>query len=88
MPLGKLSYVAYLVHYDFIKVYYINKTPLHFTKMNLMINYLVVLMVSFMLAFIFSVVIEMPFLNLDRYFMSSKPKQTLPGNVLNTNLGI
>lgn len=52
--------------------------------MNVMMNYIVVFMVSFILAFIFIMVIEMPFVNLDRYFMSSKPKQSLTEYVILT----
>jgi len=85
IPLGRLSYIAYLVNFDFIKVYYINQTPLLYTKMNVMMNYLVALMVSFMLAFIFSIAIEIPFVNLGRCLINSKPKQTLTIE-RNTNL--
>jgi len=87
MPLGRLSFLAYVVHYDFIKIYYINKAPLYFTKMDVMMNYFLVLMVSYMLSFILSICIEMPFINLDRYLMSSTQKQT-QAKEHNYNLGI
>lgn len=76
MPLGRLSYVVYLIHNDYIKIYYMgfSRTPFYYTKLNAAMIYLAIVMVSFMLAFFLSVTIEMPFVNLDRTFLNLKPQ--------------
>ncbi len=72
LPLGRLTFTAYLIHEDFIQVYLVglSRMPFYYTKMNLATLYLVVLMSSFMMAFVGSIAIEMPFINLDREFLT------------------
>ena len=86
VPLSRLSYVAYLVHLDLILVYYIglNRTAFYYTKMNVFMIYLAVVVVSFMVAFIFSIAVEMPFINIERHLINTrKPIPFLAGiNVL------
>jgi len=72
MPLGRLSFIAYLVHFDFIKTYYtgISRTPFYYTIDYLVLNYFAMIVVAFMLAFILSIAIEMPFINLGRMLLN------------------
>ncbi len=75
MPLSRLSFNAYIVHQNLIKAYIgYSRMPFYYTRVNLAIIYLVVVMVSFMLAFILSITIELPFINLDREFWTVKSK--------------
>ncbi len=71
--------MAYLVHPEHIKVYYIGlyRTPLYYTKFNVMMTYLAVLMVSFVLAFILSITIEMPFISLDRLLLDPNATKSI-----------
>ncbi len=73
MPLSRLTYVTYLVNVDYVKVYYIglSRTFFYYTKVNLVMTYFGVLVVSFVLAFFLSVAIEMPFLNLNRILITA-----------------
>ena len=77
MPLGRLTFTAYLIHQDFLQVYDIgfSRMPFYYTKMNLVTKYFVVLVASFMMAFVGSIAIEMPFINLGREFLTSKSGQ-------------
>lgn len=72
MPLGKLTFTAYLIHQDFIQVYDIGlaRMPFYYNKWNLAAKYFVVLVASFTMAFVGSIAIEMPFINLDRAFLT------------------
>lgn len=71
MPLGRLTFITYLIHFDFLRVYYIGhpRIPFYYTKFNVVTTYLAAVMVSFMFAFFLSIAIEMPFINLGRHFM-------------------
>jgi len=73
MPLGRLTFTAYLIHQDFLQVYDIgfSRMPFYYTKMNLMTKYFIVLMASFMMAFVGSIAIEIPFINLGREFLTN-----------------
>ena len=50
--------------------------PLYYTKLDFMLNYLLVLMVSFDLAFFLSISIEMSFINLGRVFVNGKGRNS------------
>ena len=88
MPLGRLSFIAYLVHFDFIRVYYIgfSRTPFFYTKFNLLLNYLAIVTVSFTLAFLLSIAIEMPFINLGRILLNSPAEKSIFLNIINRAL--
>jgi len=74
-PLSRLTYVTYLVNVDYVKVFYIglSRTFFYYSKVNLVMTYFAVLVVSFVLAFFLSIAIEMPFLNLNR-ILTTPPK--------------
>ncbi|KAI9551729.1 hypothetical protein GHT06_022065 [Daphnia sinensis] len=58
LPFSRLSYAAYLIHYNLIKAYASHlRKPFYFTE-----------------SFVLSVVVEMPFLNLDKFFFPLKSK--------------
>lgn len=67
MPLSRLSYAVYLIHPVYIKAYYSSmRKPLYSTESSFFTTYFGILTMAFLIASIVSVVIEMPFLNLDR----------------------
>ncbi len=67
MPLSRLSYAAYLVHPLYIKAYYsYMRKPLYSTEMSFITTYSGILTMTFLIASIVSVVVEMPFNKLDK----------------------
>ncbi len=72
IPLSRLSYIAFLVHLDYIKIYYngLSRAPLYYTKVNAMMTYFGVIVVTFILASFFTITIEIPFMNLEQIFMN------------------
>ena len=72
MPLSRLSYAAYLIHPIYIKVFFsIQRKPMYVSFPNLLTTFWGMLVPIFFLAAIISVVVEMPFLNLDKLLTSS-----------------
>ena len=86
MPLGRLTFTAYLIHQDFLQVYDIgfSRMPFYYTKFNLVTKYFIVLVASFMMAFVGRFSIEIPFMSLDReFFTRSKGKNASNIIILN-----
>ena len=79
MPLGRLTYVVYLVHENFIFIYYVGyqRKPFYYTMFNSVMNYFSILVLSFLLAFVFSVSVEVPFLNLEKLLVNPTNKSKL-----------
>lgn len=75
LPISRLSYAAYLIHYNIIKAYASHlRKPFYFTECVYATTYFGILVITFAIAFVLSVVVEMPFLNLDKFFFPIKSK--------------
>lgn len=69
-PLGRLTFAAYLVHPIIIFVYYFNLvTPLHFTDLTMIYLYIANLVVSYAIAFIVSMAVEAPMMQLEKFIV-------------------
>ena len=67
VPLSRLTYCAYLIHYEYITVYYsMNRKLVYYTFMSQLTTYLGIAATVFALAFVISVTIESSFFNLEK----------------------
>lgn len=72
-PLGRLTFGAYLVHPIVIFVYYMNLvTPLHFTDLTMIYMFIANLVVSYLVAFIVSMAVEAPMMQLEKLIVKRK----------------
>ncbi|XP_057379361.1 nose resistant to fluoxetine protein 6-like isoform X1 [Daphnia carinata] len=75
LPFSRLSYAVYLIHFNFIRAYASHlRKPFYFTELIFGTTYLGILMIAFFISFAVSVVVEMPFLNLDKLLFPNKPR--------------
>ncbi len=67
IPLGRLTYVVYLVHQNYLLVYhaYIRK-PYYYTKFTHAEHYFGIILMVFFMAFAICLVVEVPLLNLEK----------------------
>jgi len=78
LPLGRMTYCVYLIHYDFLVVYYsAMRKRFYYTLFEQFTVCFGLLVVSFGLAFLVSVTLEASFLNLEKLIFSSKSKSKL-----------
>lgn len=83
VPLGKLTYVAYLFHWSFVKVHvYQSRKPFYYHGLDETLHYLAVLTLTFMASFVICLLIEIPFLNLEKAIFNfpQNGKNILIGN--------
>ena len=79
LPLGRLTYCVYLIHYDYLTVFNSAiRKQYYYTMFGTVITCFGVLVFCFALAFAVAVTIEASFLNLEKliFYSSSKPKST------------
>ena len=75
LPLGRLCYCVYLIHYDFLNVYYsAMRKQFYYTLFEQFTACFGFLVVSFGMSFVVSVTLEASFLNLEKLIFYSKPK--------------
>lgn len=75
LPLGRLTYCVYLIHYDYINLFYsAMRKQYYYTLFGQFTTYFGMLVIVFGLAFGISVCIEASFLNLEKLIFSWKPK--------------
>ncbi|XP_046643543.1 nose resistant to fluoxetine protein 6-like [Daphnia pulicaria] len=75
LPLSRLSYAVYLVHFTFIKSYVSHmRQPIYLTEYYFFTVYLGILLIVFTIASVVSVVVEQPFLNADKLLFPSNSK--------------
>lgn len=80
LPLGRLTYCVYLIHYDYINLFYsAMRKQYYYTLFGQFTTYFGMLVIVFGLAFGISVCIEASFLNLEKLIFSWKPKSTPHG---------
>lgn len=73
IPLSRLTYCAYLVHPMLIHGYYQSyQKAFHFTELVAVTNFMGFLLMSYGLAFAFSLVFESPFMNLEKLIIKRK----------------
>ena len=74
VPLSRLCYGAYLINLNFIKVYTAQmRKAVYFSENQYVLTCIGFITLVFILSFIVSIMVEMPFLNLDKIlFASSK----------------
>eukprot|EP00041_Stephanoeca_diplocostata_P013570 m.238277 g.238277 ORF g.238277 m.238277 type:complete len:637 (+) comp19387_c0_seq3:300-2210(+) len=72
-PLGKLTYGAYLVHPIVIRIYYYQKVQLyHFTVVEQAMYFISIATISYAVAAILHVSVELPFANLAKFVMPAR----------------
>lgn len=75
LPFSRMSYAVYLVHFNFMRVYISHlRKPFYFTELIFGTTYLGILVISFFISFVISVVVEMPFLNSDKLLFPNNSK--------------
>ena len=71
IPLSRLTYVMYLVHLNYMAVYYARaRKPIYYTMWDTVQAYFGFLLAVILLAFAICLVVEVPFLNLEKLFFS------------------
>lgn len=74
-PLGRLTYSAYLVHPIVIFTYYLRMLkPLHFSDLTMTYMFLGHLVMSYVVAFIVSMIVEAPLLQLEKLMLKRTSK--------------
>jgi peptidoglycan/LPS O-acetylase OafA/YrhL len=67
LPLSRLCYAAYLVNFNLVRVYTANqRQPSYFNESELLMTIQGFLLSVFLLSFVVSLVVEMPFINLSK----------------------
>lgn len=71
-PLGRLTYAAYLVHPIVIFTYYYNvPQPIHYSDFNMVYLFISNLVLSYLAAFIVSMLVEAPMIQLEKLLIPS-----------------
>ena len=79
MPLSRLCYGAYLINLNFMKVYTAQmRRATYFNEIQFIITCSGFISVVFALSFVGSMMVEMPFLNLDKILFTKKPGPVHP----------
>lgn len=72
-PFSRLSYCIYLIHFEYMHLYYALKTRKIYGKFfDLLTMFFGISVIVFILAFILSVFVEAPFINLEKLIFSSQ----------------
>ncbi len=73
LPLSRLTYCVYLIHYDYLNVFYsMSRKMIYYTFLDQLTTFFGITVTVFGLAFLVSVCVEAPFINLERWlFMIS-----------------
>jgi len=70
MPLGRLCYAAYLINFILIKMSISSqRNPTYMRESEIFLIFLGFLFATFTLSFVASLIVEMPFLNLDKLLL-------------------
>ncbi len=71
MPLGRLTYTVYLIHFNLIKMHFSRaRQPIYVDKLDIFVMYLGIVIASFTLSSFVSLIVEIPFINLDRMLLT------------------
>ena len=75
LPLSRISYAVYLVHFGFIKSYVSHmRQPIYLTEYYYFTVYLGILLIVSMIASVVTVIVEQPFLNADKLLFPRKSR--------------
>lgn len=75
MPLGRLTYCMYLIHLDFLNVYFaIKKRLYYYTFYDQILTYMGLLLCILSLAFVISVAVEAPFMSIEKLLLAPAKK--------------
>jgi peptidoglycan/LPS O-acetylase OafA/YrhL len=78
LPLGRVTYCVYLIHFDFLVAYYsAMRKRFYYTLFEQFTVCFGLLVMTFGIAFLVSVTLEASFLNLEKLIFSSKSKSNL-----------
>uniref|UniRef100_A0A0P5Y8E9 Nose resistant to fluoxetine protein n=1 Tax=Daphnia magna TaxID=35525 RepID=A0A0P5Y8E9_9CRUS len=78
LPFSRLSYAVYLLHLHYIFAYLSHlRKPFYYSEYVYFTTYLGILVIAFMMAFVVSVFVEMPFTNLDKLLFPNEIKAHL-----------
>lgn len=78
LPLGRLTYCVYLIHYDFLNVFYSAiRKQFYYNMLQQFTTSFGLIFISFGLAFVAAVTVEASFLNLEKLVFASKIKSIL-----------
>nr|CAH0109342.1 unnamed protein product [Daphnia galeata] len=76
LPLSRLTYCVYLIHFDYVLIYYSAlRKRFYYRMFEEFITLFGIFFYLFALAFFISVSLEVPFLRLEKLIFSSKPKR-------------
>lgn len=72
LPLSRLTYCVYLIHYDYLNVFYsLNRKMIYYSFIDQLTTFFGITVTVFGLALIVSVCVEAPFINLERWMFKS-----------------
>ena len=72
LPLSRLTYCVYLIHYDYLNIYYsLNRRMIYYTFIDQLTEFFGIMVTVFGLAFLVSIFVEASFINLERWIFSS-----------------
>ncbi|KAI9559818.1 hypothetical protein GHT06_013825 [Daphnia sinensis] len=72
LPLSRLTYCVYLIHYDYLNVFYsLNRKMNYYSFIDQLTTFFGITVTVFGLALIVSVCVEAPFINLERWVFKS-----------------
>ena len=75
LPLSRLTYCVFLIHYDYLNVFYsLNRRMLYYTFTDQLTTFFGITVTVFGLAFIVAVTVEASFFNLEKWIFSSAIK--------------
>lgn len=67
LPLSRLTYCVYLIHYNYLTVFYaMNRKQLYYTFISELTTYFGILLTVFGLSFVIAVTVEASFVNLEK----------------------
>ena len=75
IPLSRMSYVVFLIHNNLIKAHFSRmRMPFYSQFSDHLMNFIAILMVSYILSAIVTLLVEIPCLNLDQLYFASSAK--------------
>uniref|UniRef100_A0A0P5TA70 Nose resistant to fluoxetine protein n=1 Tax=Daphnia magna TaxID=35525 RepID=A0A0P5TA70_9CRUS len=83
LPLGRLTYCVYLIHFDFLIIFYAAlRKRFYYSLPDQFTTCFGILLICFGMAFVVSVSLEASFLNLEKFIFSSRPKSKPHGEAI------
>ena len=84
VPLGRLCYAAYLINLNLIKAYMAHqRKPNYVIESQFFVTFLGLIAVIFIVSFVLSITVELPFINLDKLLFCSNSSKTINRRIVN-----